>query len=138
MPELKRTEQRWASYADEGTADLFAGTTLLHTDLAPHNVLIDNRPHVIDWAWPTQGAAFIDPHVLAIRLMQAGHTAEQAVNWVSRVPSWRKAPRTALVAFSAASVRSWREIAQADPQPWKVAMAGHAAELKAYFLMKSD
>ena len=132
VPEIKRAERRWAAYADGGTAELFAGTTLLHTDLAPHNTLIDGRAHMIDWAWPTQGAAFIDPHVLAVRLMEAGHSAEDAVNWVQRVPSWRAATSAALLAFSTAAVRSWREIAEQDPQPWKVKMAGHAAELEAH------
>jgi hypothetical protein len=134
LSEVKRAEQRWAGYADQGTADLFAGRSLLHTDFAPHNVMIDGRAHIIDWAWPTVGAAFIDPHVLAVRLMEAGHSAEDAVHWVQRVPSWREASPSALLAFSTAVVRSWREIADQDPQPWKIAMAGHAAGLKAYLL----
>ena len=134
LMEVKRAERRWAGYADEGTADLLAGRTLLHTDFAPHNVLIDGRAHIIDWAWPTVGAAFIDPHVLALRLMEAGHSAADAVNWAQRVPSWREASPSAVLAFSTAVARSWREIAEEDPQPWKVAMAGYAAELKAYLL----
>ncbi|MDQ0761947.1 aminoglycoside phosphotransferase [Streptomyces canus] len=138
VPELKRAEQRWTAYADEGTAGLFAGTALLHTDWAPHNVLIgDGRAHLIDWAWPTQGAGFIDPHVLAVRLMEAGHSAGDAVTWVRRIMSWREAGRAELDAFSVTSMRMWREIADNDPQPWKVTMAGCAAELRAFLLASS-
>ncbi|WP_369192662.1 aminoglycoside phosphotransferase [Streptomyces sp. R08] len=137
VPKLKRAEHRWAAYADEDTAELFAGTTLLHTDVAPHNILIDDRAHILDWAWPTRGAAFIDPHVLAIRLMEAGHGVGEAVNWARRFPSWREAAPEALNAFSTAAARSWREIADQDSQPWKIAMAGYAAKLKAYLLSAS-
>ncbi|MFJ9628879.1 aminoglycoside phosphotransferase [Streptomyces sp. NPDC101175] len=136
LVEIKRAEQRWAAYAEPEDAGLFAGTTLLHTDLAPHNILVDERAHIVDWAWPTRGAAFIDPHVLAVRLMQAGHSAERAVSWVRRIPSWREADPAAVAAFSTATVRSWREIAVQDPQPWKVEMAGHAGDLRT-FLMRT-
>ncbi|WBB63920.1 phosphotransferase [Streptomyces sp. WMMC500] len=121
---LKRADQRWDSYADAGTAELFTGGTLLHTDLAPHNVLVDKRAHLIDWAWPTRGAAWIDPAVLILRLMEAGHTAADADAFAHRwFPSWATAPTTAVTAFSTACARMWDEIARHDPQEWKKNMA---------------
>jgi hypothetical protein len=131
---LKRAEHRWSAYADQGTADLFKGDALLHTDFAPDNVLIDERAHIIDWAWPTFGAPFIDPYVLAVRLMEAGHTPGAAITWVSRLPSWRQARAQAIDAFAVAVMRMWREIAHQDPQPWKETMASKAAELRSFLL----
>jgi hypothetical protein len=57
-----------------------AGDTLLHTDYNPENILItpDGTARLIDWAWPTCGAGWIDPCCLLIRLIAAGHTAHQA------------------------------------------------------------
>ncbi|MCM2417908.1 aminoglycoside phosphotransferase [Streptomyces sp. RKAG293] len=135
--ELKRAEQRWGSYADTGEAELFAGQTLLHTDLAPHNILITERAHIIDWAWPTRGAAWIDPVVLILRLMEAGHSAQDADEWVRRFPSWQQAPHNAVAAFSAANAQLWDEIAQHDPQGWKKHMALLSWDWVAYWRSRS-
>lgn len=129
---IKAADDRWAEYAPPGTAHLIAGDTLLHTDLAPHNVLVAERAHVIDWAWPTRGAAWIDPAVLILRLLEAGHTLESANGFARRFPSWRSAPALAVQAFAAANAATWTEITNADSAPWKVAMARHAHDFDAY------
>jgi hypothetical protein len=129
---IKAAEQRWAVYAPPGTADLFAGDTLLHTDLAPHNVLVDDRAHIIDWAWPTRGAAWIDPAALILRLLEAGHSPVSADGFARQFPSWRSAPAQAVQAFAAANVAAWAEIARADAAPWKEAMARQAADFHTY------
>ncbi|MFC8430901.1 hypothetical protein [Streptomyces sp. NPDC057253] len=111
---------------------------LLHTDFAPDNILIHNgRARLIDWAWPTRGAAWIDPFMLALRLMEAGITAKQAVASVQRVRSWQTSEPEAVRAFASAVARLWREIAGEDPAPWKVAMAGHADRLRGLVLTSS-
>jgi Ser/Thr protein kinase RdoA (MazF antagonist) len=129
---IKSAEHRWAAYAPPGTGHLFAGNTLLHTDLAPHNVLIDHRAHIIDWAWPTRGAAWIDPAVLILRLLEAGHSSESADGIAHQLPSWRNAPAPAVQAFAAANAATWTEIARADSGPWKEAMARHAVGFHTY------
>ena len=49
---------------------------MLHTDFNPLNILLGPvRVWIIDWAWPTRGAAFIDAAYFLIRAMAAGHTA---------------------------------------------------------------
>ncbi|MFE7854165.1 aminoglycoside phosphotransferase [Streptomyces sp. NPDC057403] len=129
---IKSAEQRWAAYAPPGTAHLFTGTTLLHTDLAPHNMLVAQRAHIIDWAWPTRGAAWIDPAVLILRLLEAGHSLTSADGIANQLPSWRNAPAPAVQAFAAANAATWTEIAQADKVPWKEAMAHHAIAFHTY------
>jgi hypothetical protein len=75
---FKRAEDRFRGYADEpGQADLFAGDVLMHSDWTPDNVLVSaDRAWLIDWAWPTLGAAWTDPACWILRLMASGgHTA---------------------------------------------------------------
>ncbi|MFF9589128.1 aminoglycoside phosphotransferase [Streptomyces sp. NPDC014646] len=122
--ELKRAEDRWSGYAGPASVEQFVGDTLLHTDLAPHNVLITTRAHLIDWAWPTRGAGWIDPAVLILRLMEAGHSAPSADAWArEQFPTWAAAPDASVRVFSEANARTWDEIASADPQTWKKNMS---------------
>ncbi|TGB03320.1 aminoglycoside phosphotransferase [Streptomyces sp. MZ04] len=125
--ELKRAEDRWRGYAGPAGVEQLAGDTLLHTDLAPHNMLVTDRAHLIDWAWPTRGAAWIDPAVLILRLMEAGHTAPAADAWTrDRIPSWATASPASVMAFSEANARLWDDIARSDPQEWKKRMGSLA------------
>lgn len=128
-PELpiRRAEQRWAEYIDDpADRQMLAGDTLLHTDYNPCNVLVGNRARLIDWAWPTRGAAWIDACCFIVRLMAAGHTAARAEAWAATVPAWRNASREAVDVFTRATVRMWQEIAEADPTAWKTDMASVA------------
>ncbi|MFI9584854.1 aminoglycoside phosphotransferase [Streptomyces sp. NPDC052236] len=128
--EIKDAVDRWAGYAPPGALQHFSGNSLLHTDFAPDNVLIvDERARLVDWAWPTRGAAWIDPGALALRLMDAGHPGESAVAFAGRFPSWRNAEPEVLAAFGAATAALWREIAAGDGTPWKRGMAKQAATL---------
>ncbi|MGW0708176.1 aminoglycoside phosphotransferase [Streptomyces sp. NPDC002643] len=137
--ELKRAEDRWSGYAGAADVEQFAGTTLLHTDLAPHNMLVSDRAHLIDWAWPTRGAAWIDPAVLILRLMEAGHTASAADGWArARFPSWAAAPHASVAAFSEANARCWDEIARNDPQSWKKHMGRLAHDWVTYWRARAS
>ncbi|WP_333769609.1 aminoglycoside phosphotransferase [Streptomyces sp. IBSBF 2435] len=128
--EIKQAVDRWAQYAPRGTVQHFDGDALLHTDFAPDNVLIaGGRARLIDWAWPTRGAAWIDPGALALRLMDAGHPVESALECANRFPSWRDAAPEALAAFGTATASLWREIAEQDEALWKRAMAEQATVL---------
>ncbi|WP_439662841.1 phosphotransferase family protein [Lentzea sp. HUAS TT2] len=127
---LKDARQRWRGYLDDAEAELLGGETLLHTDYNPDNILItaDGTARMVDWAWPTRGAAWIDPCCLALRLIAAGHTAAQAEQLVSRTRAWASAPRTAVGVFARANVDMWTDIATSDPQPWKQQMADAARQ----------
>jgi hypothetical protein len=118
---LKRSEERWAGYVDDPAAlQLLCGDTLLHTDYNPMNILVaGDAARIVDWAWPTRGAAWIDPACLALRLMEAGHQPPEAEAWAARVPAWTAAPVEAINTFALISLRMWDEIATDDPQPWK-------------------
>lgn len=116
---VKRAEQRWAAYVDDDAdLGLLTGTTLLHTDFNPLNVLMTvNGPWVTDWAWPTRGTAFIDPACFLLRLMLGGHPAAEAEGWARRCGSWGKTPDEAINVFAIACARLYDEIATRTLSP---------------------
>src|SRR5690606_36340037 len=68
--ERKRIERRWESMGD--TTPL-AGTTLLHADLNPANVLLgdNDTAYVVDWTFAGRGAAFLELALLIPWLLKA-------------------------------------------------------------------
>jgi hypothetical protein len=131
---VKQAEQRWGAYLDDEAAqNLLVGDTLLHTDFNPLNVLMDVRTAwIIDWAWPTRGAAFIDPACFLLRRMLGGHTVTQAEAWAAQCDSWAAASDNAIDAFALACARLYADIAHEDPQPWKQRLATAARDWARY------
>lgn len=132
---LKRAEDRWKTYVDDpADAVTFAGPMLTHTDWAPDNILISpDRAWLIDWAWPTLGASWIDPACWILRLMAAGgHTAAEAERQASRLPAFTAADPAHIDLFARANVRMWEEIAQASASDWTTKMAHAARSWAAY------
>ncbi|MFJ2817392.1 aminoglycoside phosphotransferase [Streptomyces sp. NPDC087294] len=128
--ELRRAEQRLESYAVHAD-DLrfFAGERLLHTDLNNANVLVDRdgRAWLVDWAWATRGAGWLDAGYWVIWLIACGNSPVSAERWASEVPAWRGAPVEGVTAFAAANRNLWDEISTADPVPWTLRLAAAAA-----------
>lgn len=83
-------EIRWDWYAESREeTELFRGDALLHADINHTNLLIgDDGSWVVDWAWPTRGAAFMDPAMLVIQLVAAGHSPEGAESRAARCNAW--------------------------------------------------
>ncbi|MFE2040801.1 hypothetical protein ACFXAZ_07670 [Streptomyces sp. NPDC059477] len=103
-------ETRWDRFTEsESEAVLLQGDALLHTGINPGNVLVGKRGlWAVDWAWPTRGAAFIDPALLVLQLVAAGHDPAGAESWVSPCEAWSKADPNAIDAFAAATLRMYR------------------------------
>lgn len=124
---FKRAEQRWAeTISDPAARDVLAGDTILHTDYNPTNILItrDGHAQIIDWAWPTKGAAWIDPACLIPRLIACGHSPVSAEDVARQCPAWENADPAAIDLFAAALTTLWGDIAldQSD-EPWKQTLA---------------
>ncbi|MGH2601190.1 MAG: hypothetical protein ACRDJ9_17620, partial [Dehalococcoidia bacterium] len=118
----RRIEDRWADAAHVAGVDagLLAGEHLLHTDLNPHNILItEHGVRIVDWSWPTLGAAWIDPACAALWLIAEGHTPSTAETCAASIPSWNECSPQSLHAFTAINAALWGQIAAADPRPWK-------------------
>lgn len=132
--ELRHAEQRLEHYATN-TCDLrfFAGDHLLHTDLNNTNVLVNDqapagdRARLVDWAWATRGAAWLDAGYWVIWLIASGHTPASAERWAMKVPAWRAAPPKGVTAFAAANRNLWAEISGTDPDAWTLRLASAAA-----------
>ncbi len=119
------TESRWDRFADDdASAALLAGDSLLHTDINGSNFLLPGgNGWVVDWAWPTRGAGFIDPACLVLQLIAAGHSAAQAERWASSCTAWLDADPKGLDAFASANVRMFRHLTSRKPEAeWLGAM----------------
>ena len=110
LGELAQARQRWAAYVDrKADLDLLDGDALLHTDFNPLNILLGpDRTWIIDWAWPTGGAAFIDAACFLIRAMAADHNASPAEVLAAQCPGWSQASPAAIDVFALASAGSTR------------------------------
>ncbi|MEU1273561.1 aminoglycoside phosphotransferase [Streptomyces sp. NPDC005799] len=126
--ELKDMPHRLRAYVDD-PADLawFAGSSLLHTEWNPHNLLVsDGNALLVDWGWASTGAAWIDPALWLLWLIAHGHTPAQAENAAAAHPAWRSAPRAGLDALARVQHRLWNSIAAESTDDWAKPMQ-HAA-----------
>jgi hypothetical protein len=127
---LKYADDRWKSYVtDPADAELLAGKSLIHTDWMPDNVLISaGEAWLIDWAWATLGAAWIDPACWLLRLMAHGHAPDQAEAYARRLPAYVSADASHVDAFARANVSTWNEIAESNGSRRVTTMAQAARE----------
>lgn len=115
--ELRSMSERMSSYVtDPGDARFFEGRALLHTDWKPDNVLVaDGRARIVDWAWASRGAAWIDPALWVIWLVASGHGVAEAEGLAALHPAWAAVPGSHVDAFARAQRRLWESIADGDP-----------------------
>lgn len=119
--ELKQAEDRWASFVDDpAVLTEFQGVTLCHTDFNPENALVSQgRLRLVDWAWATRGASWLDPALGIIWLIGNGrHSPESAEAWASSIPAWGTASAHTVDAFAEANARVWTGIAADNPGAW--------------------
>ncbi|QFQ98980.1 aminoglycoside phosphotransferase [Streptomyces phaeolivaceus] len=118
--ELKGAGHRLRDHAPAAALALFSGDALCHTDPNPGNVMVgQGRAWLVDWAWATRGAAWLDAAYWVVWLIaEGGHLPVGAEAWASRVPAFRDAPEDALTAFAAANESVWSAIAEQSPDAW--------------------
>ncbi|MGH3812562.1 MAG: aminoglycoside phosphotransferase [Pseudonocardiaceae bacterium] len=129
---FRPAEQRWADAIDDPAVRvLLAGDTILHTDYNPANILVttNGAVQIIDWAWPTKGAAWLDPAHLVPRLIAGGHSPAGAEEVARECPSLREADPVAIDLFASALTSLWAEIARDQPgEAWKQTLAASARQ----------
>ncbi|BCJ33740.1 hypothetical protein Athai_12430 [Actinocatenispora thailandica] len=112
------------AHLERAAPALVDGDTLVHTDPAPQNWLIDGeRARLVDWAWPARGAAWVDTALLTIRLLDVGHTAEQAERWARTVPVYADARAAAVTVAAIAIAGLWTLRAGATGRQHELAVA---------------
>ena len=125
------TENRWDRFTDDPS--LFVGNALLYTDINPDNFLVTSHGiSVVDWSWPTLGAAFIDPACLVVQLIASGHSSEDAEGWAQRCIAWQSADPKTIDSFAMATLRMYRRFEKLDPAPWRQEMTKAVATWTAH------
>ncbi|MFI5933059.1 hypothetical protein [Actinoplanes sp. NPDC051494] len=73
-------EERTGPVAEAETVGAGSITDLVTTK----NFLIDQQNiTVVDWSMPCRGTSWIDPALMVVRLIRAGHATEQAERWAT-------------------------------------------------------
>lgn len=93
------------------------GDSLAHTDLHPLNILVDQTARVIDWAWARRAAGWVDLAFLVLRLIDAGHSPQEAENWASALPVWHDTPEESLTLFAGEVLGVWEFLQHGRPLP---------------------
>ncbi|MDX3752679.1 aminoglycoside phosphotransferase [Streptomyces sp. AK08-02] len=132
--ELKEAGHRLREHAPDADLVYFSGDALCHTDPNPANVMVgQGRAWLVDWAWATRGAEWLDAGYWVVWLIaEGGHTPGSAEQWASRVPAFREAPEAGLNAFALANESVWTEIAEESPNPWTQSIHSAAKEWAAH------
>jgi hypothetical protein len=95
------------------------GEALIHTDLNPANLIVTpDGLRIVDWAFATKAAPWVELAVLAQWLIGSGHTPEQAEAWLSRHPMWGATDPAALDDFAGRSAGRWQDKAEKSAASW--------------------
>jgi hypothetical protein len=75
----------------------------------------------------------LDPAILALQLVAAGHSAESADSWAAHCPAWTDADPHAIDAFAMAELRMFQNLVEHRPdEEWLGAMVTAAREWLAH------
>jgi uncharacterized protein YbjT (DUF2867 family) len=85
--------------------------------------MIGDTAKLVDWAWPTLAAPWIDTACVGLHLIAAGHDPVSAERWCASSPAYTAALTEAISAFVLAVRNLWHEISAANPQPWTLELA---------------
>ncbi|WP_052398318.1 aminoglycoside phosphotransferase [Streptomyces sp. NRRL F-5123] len=112
----------------------FEGDALVHTDPNSTNVIVTgSAAKLVDWAWASRGAAWLDAAYWVIWLVATGkHSPASAERCASGVPGWRAAPSVAVTAFAEAKANYWDEVAGPDPDPFAAGVRAAACQWAEY------
>jgi hypothetical protein len=108
LDRLVTAERAWMPYA--------RGTTVVHGDLRPDNILIISDGAVlVDWTHALAGEPWIDLATLIPQLIIAGHRPEDAERHFASLPAWRAAPPDGVTGIIAALAGYWTRSARQPP-----------------------
>ncbi len=97
------------------------GDTLVHGDIRADNVLLtdDGQVYLVDWAWASRGAQWIDVLLVALALATQGGPDPEA--FIASDPLLRATPAHDIDAFLVAAAGMW---ARAGRKPVPAALPG--------------
>ncbi|MGI5520608.1 phosphotransferase [Micromonospora sp. CA-259024] len=95
------------------------GEMLVHSDLNPTNLIVTQRGlRIVDWAYATKAAAWVELALLVQWLIGSGHTPEQAEEWVAQFPSWGATDREVLDDFASRTASKWSGRSRRNGEGW--------------------
>ncbi|PZF88165.1 phosphotransferase family protein [Micromonospora deserti] len=95
------------------------GRMLVHSDLNPANLIVTTRGlRIVDWAWATRAASWVELALLVQWLIGSGHTPEQAEEWLARFPAWAATDREALDVFASKNASKWSVKSRQSTEEW--------------------
>jgi hypothetical protein len=101
------------------------GKTLTHSDLNPANLIVTpSGLRIVDWAFTTKAAAWVELALLVQWLIGSGHTPEQAEEWLARFPAWHEINAEVLDEFASRNAAKWSAKAEQTTVRWMRDVAG--------------
>jgi len=105
------------------------GSALVHTDLNPANLIVTpSGLRIVDWAWATKAAGWLELALLAPWLIGSGHTPEQAQRWLTQQRNWNTADPDSIDHFAQQNATKWARKAHATPVAWTRDLADWTAQ----------
>jgi hypothetical protein len=109
------------------------GTTLVHTDLNPANLIATRHGlRIVDWAWATRAAPWVELALLAPWLIGAGHTPGQADQWLALQHHWASTGPDVLSDFAFRNAAKWAAKAARSSVGWVFDLAAWTGQWAAY------
>ncbi|WP_341273912.1 phosphotransferase family protein [Krasilnikovia cinnamomea] len=102
-----------------------AGGTFVHSDLNPANLIVTaDGLRIVDWAWATKAASWVELALLVQWLIGGGHDPEQAEDWLARFPAWTQTDPEIMDEFAARNAAKWSAKSQQSPHEWVYDLCG--------------
>jgi len=109
------------------------GDMLVHTDLNPANLIVTPQGlRIVDWAWVTRAAPWVELALLVQWLIGSGHTPEQAEEWLVRYPAWSATDPEVLDDFASRNAAKWSLKARQGTAGWIHDLAVWTGQWSAY------
>jgi hypothetical protein len=113
------------------------GQMVIHTDLNPANLIVTPLGlRVVDWAYATRAAPWVELALLVQWLIGSGHTPEQAEEWLARHPAWTATNPEILDEFASRNALKWSSKAGQSTARWIHDLSVWATRWSAYRRMR--
>ncbi|MFC4071955.1 phosphotransferase [Actinoplanes subglobosus] len=111
------------------------GDTLVHTDLTAANLIVTRHGlRIVDWAMAAKAAPWVELAALTAWLIGAGHTPEQAEQWLAQRTAWEATDPATLTFFATSNAEKWARKAQHSTATWTHDLANWTGQWAAYRL----
>lgn len=109
------------------------GEMLVHSDLNPANLIVTpSGLRIVDWAFATKAAPWVELALLAQWLIGSGHTPEQADRWLTRFPAWNAIGPEVLDHLASRNAAKWSAKAKQSTETWVHDLARWTGRWAAY------